>query len=480
MAGRSRWPDDEDRALLHPILAGLCVLLVGAGLNGGALADPRRGLLVALDGPIGPAISDYVVGAIARAEDERAEFVILRMNTPGGLDSAMRAIVQKILASRVPVITYVAPSGGRAASAGTYILYASHLAAMAPATNLGAATPIQIAPGPFPGGDRGERRPQDTTADNGKDPNGTKSEQRDQRSSESTLDRKVVNDAVAYIRGLAIMRGRNAAWAELAVREAASLTAEEAAHQRVIEIVAKDVDALLRQLDGRQIEVLGQTRTVVTQGLALITIEPDWRSRLLAIITDPNVAYILLLLGIYGLFFELANPGLVLPGVAGAIALLLAFYAFQVLPVSYAGLALIALGVAFMVGEAFAPSLGALGIGGTIAFIIGSLILMDSESQAFSISLPLIAALATSSGAFFIGIGVLALRNRRRLIVSGAEQMIGVTGEAMESFADRGWVRVHGEIWTARTAHAVLRGDAVRVRAIDGLVLDIEPANREN
>ena len=211
----------------------------------------------------------------------------------------------------MPVITYVAPSGARAANAGTYILYASHLAAMAPATNLGAATPIQIAPGLFPGGDRGERTPQDTTADDGKDPNGMKSVQRDKRSSESTLDRKVVNDAVAYIRGLAIMRGRNADWAELAVREAASLTAEEAAHKRVIEIVAKDVDALLRQIDGRQIEVLGQTRTFQTQGLALITIEPDWRSRLLAIITDPNVAYILLLLGIYGLFFELANPGLV-------------------------------------------------------------------------------------------------------------------------------------------------------------------------
>lgn len=474
--------DEEDRELLHPILASLCMLLVGVGLNSAVAADSRHGLLVALDGPIGPATSDYVVGAIARAEDERADFVILRMDTPGGLDSAMRAIVQKILTSQVPVITYVAPSGARAASAGTYILYASHLAAMAPATNLGAATPIQIAPGPFPGGDRGKPAPQDTMSDDGEDLKGVKSEhsKRGKRSSESTLDRKMVNDAVAYIRGLATMRGRNADWAELAVREAASLTAEEAAQQRVIEIVAKDVDALLGQLDGRQIEVLGQVRTFKTQGLKLITIEPDWRNRLLAIITDPNVAYILLLLGIYGLFFELANPGLVLPGVAGAVALLLAFYAFQVLPVSYAGLALIALGIAFMIGEAFAPSLGALGIGGTIAFAIGSLILMDSKSPAFSISFPLIAALAVTSGAFFIGFGILALRNRRRPIVSGAEQMIGMMGVAVESFADHGRIRVHGEIWAARTAQAVASGDAVRIRAINGLVLDIEPANSEN
>ncbi len=466
----------EDFAAARSVL-GLCLWLALAAAVCAAPVAGRRALLVELQGPIGPAVSDFVVRALTRAENEQAALVILRMDTPGGLDSAMRDIVRKVLGARVPVVAYVAPAGARAASAGTYILYASHVAAMAPGTNLGAATPMQIVPEPLRGTDEPAAR-RDRRSDGGRDRR--RAQREDAPGPGPTAERKLVNDAVAYIRALAAMRGRNADWAERAVREAASLTAEDARRKGVIELVAQDLDALLAQLDGRRVQVMGQPRTLRTGAIELLPIEPDWRNRLLAAITDPNVAYVLLLLGIYGLLFELANPGFVLPGVAGAVALLLAFYAFQVLPVNYAGLALILLGIAFMLGEAFVPSLGALGIGGVIAFAIGSVLLIDTELAAFTVSVPLIVALAVTSAGFFIGLGVLALRNRRRPIVSGREQLIGSVGEAVDTFADRGRVRVEGEIWEARSSRPIAAGAAVRVFALDGLVLQVEPADPEN
>jgi len=424
-------------------------------------------VLLEVNGAIGPAVADYVVRGIEYAEDRQAQLVVLRMDTPGGLDSSMRDIIKKIVAARVPIATYVAPSGARAASAGTYILYASHVAAMAPATNLGAATPVQISPSLLPKG-----KP---IAD-GKDKEEGKAEEAPVEPSE----RKIVNDAAAYIRGLAKMRGRNADWAEKAVREAASLTAEDALEQDVIEIVAPDLTTLFKALDGRRVRVLGQDRALSTVGVIPNVLKPDWRSRLLAIITNPNVAYILMLLGIYGLFFELSNPGNILPGVAGAISLLLALYAFQVLPVNYAGLALMLLGIAFMIAEVFVPSFGALGIGGAVAFVVGSLILMDTEVEAYTLSIPLVIGFALASVAFFTLVVSMVAKLRRKPVVSGREEMIGSRGEVLAAFDTRGRIRVHGEVWEASTRTPLAKGQRVRVKALDGLVLLVEPETEED
>lgn len=460
-------------------------VLLALGANAGAVpADEERAqiLLLEVKGTIGPAMSDFVRRGIKQGEKERAVAVILRMDTPGGLDSAMREIIQRIVAASVPIVTYVAPGGARAASAGTYILYASHVAAMAPATNVGAATPVQLAPGGFPGfddkepegaGDETSKETDDKTAEDGERGKKAKPEPR------SAMQRKIVNDAVAYIRGLAQMRDRNADWAEKAVREAASLSAEEALKEGVIDVVALDVSQLLQQLDGRRLDVLGHERALHTKGALVVTVEPDWRNELLAIITNPNVAYILMLLGIYGLFFELSNPGGILPGVAGAICLLLALYAFQVLPVNYAGLGLILLGIAFMVGEIFMPSFGALGIGGVIAFAIGSLILMETELEEYTLSVPLVIAVTLVSTAFFMMVMTMFVRQRRQAVVTGQEQMVGAVGEALEAFEARGYVRVHGERWQAETACPVRQGERVRVRALEGLTLIIEPLEKE-
>jgi membrane-bound serine protease (ClpP class) len=304
---------------------------------------------------------------------------------------------------------------------------------------------------------------------------------KDTKPAKPDMDQKALNDAIAYIRGLAQMRGRNVDWAEKAVREAASLPAEDAVKLKVADLIASDTADLLRKLDGRKVDMNGRALTLATRGLAVSSIEPDWRSRLLSVITDPNIAYILMLLGIYGLFFELWNPGYILPGVIGGICLLLALYAFQVLPISYAGLGLILLGIAFMVAEAFAPSFGALGIGGVIAFAVGSIILMDTDVEGFTLAWPLVATVAVVSAVFFIGVVTLAMKARKRAVVSGAEEMIGVVGEALENFradvADRylGRVRVHSEEWQARATSAIKRGNAVRVTAMHGLILDVEP-----
>jgi membrane-bound serine protease (ClpP class) len=393
--------------------------------------------LVPLEGAIGPASAHFVKRGIERAAKDGAELVILQIDTPGGLDTSMREVIKAILASPVPVAVFVAPSGARAASAGTFILYAAHIAAMAPGTNLGAASPVSI----------GGAMPQKDDKKGG---------------GEDTMTRKVTNDAVAYIRGLAQLRGRNADWAEKAVREGVSLPAQEALKLKVIEHVAADVPALLGKLGKANAEVKA--------------LEVDWRTRVLAVITNPTVAYLLILLGIYALIFEFMNPGLILPGVVGAIALLLALYALHLLPVNYAGLALMLLGIAFMAAEAFLPSFGALGIGGLVAFVLGSILLIeDTELPGFEIPYALIGGVAAASAGFLIVMLGMLARSRRRAVVSGREEMIGATGEALADFEGEGWARVHGEHWKVRASRPVRRGQKLRVTGMQGLVLSVEP-----
>lgn len=421
-----------------------------------APAQAAHGLRLDVEGPIGPATRDYVLRALERAAAEQAELVVLRLDTPGGLDSSMRDIIKAILASPVPVVAYVHPKGARAASAGTYILYASHVAAMTPATNLGAATPVSIAPAGV--------SPPEEEKDKGEKP----------AARGTAMERKVVNDAVAYIRGLATLRGRNADWAERAVREAASLEAEQALKLKVIDILAPTIDDLLEQLHGRKVQLPDGERALNTRDLQLESVTPDWRNKLLATITNPNVAYILMLIGIYGLIFEFSNPGAIVPGVAGAICLLVALFAFQVLPINYAGLALLLLGVALMVAEAFVPSFGALGIGGVTAFVIGSIMLFDTDIPGFAIARPLIGAFALLSALVFVVVIGMVLKARRRPVVSGAEEMTGALGVVVD---DHGMVRVHSELWRAIGSEPLRRGQQVRVTGRDGLILRVEPAN---
>ncbi len=433
-------------------------------------ADEGRVLLLELDGIIGPATSDFLVRGMRKAEEANARVLIIRINTPGGLDTSMREIIKHILASPVPVVSYVSPAGSRAASAGTYMMYASHVAAMAPATNLGAATPVKLTPGGL-----GTPKPPESKDKAKKD-----EEKQDDATAGGAMERKIINDAVAYIRGLAKLYGRNAEWAEKAVREGVSLTAEDALDEGVIDLIAKDIDDLLTQLDGREVVIDDKKVKLQTTDLKIDILEPDWRNRLLAIITNPNVAYILMLLGIYGLFFELSNPGSIFPGVVGGICILLALYAFHVLPVDYAGVALILLGIALMVAELFAPSFGILGIGGAVAFVIGSMILIDTEIEAFRISMPLIIFVAIFTTLFVVALVSLAIKQRHKPVVSGKEQMIGSVGEATAGFDNIGQIRVHGELWEAHSTGPVDHGQQVKVVDMQGLILLVEPlANEE-
>jgi membrane-bound serine protease (ClpP class) len=460
------------RALLVALLCLAAVAVISrAQPTTGAGGSTARAVLLEISGGIGPATSDYIVRGIARAAEEDARLVILRMDTPGGLDTAMRDIIKAILSSPIPVVTWVAPSGSRAASAGTYILYASHIAAMAPATNLGAATPVPVggAPPASPGDDQSGRpaegeKPADAPA-----------------AGKNASEAKVVNDAVAYIRGLAERRGRNADWAERAVREAASLTAERAVEENVVDLIAADIGQLLREVNGRSVAVESGEIIIDTEGVTVERVAPDWRTELLAVITSPTVAYMLLLAGIYGLIFEGYNPGAILPGVVGAICLLMALYALQVLPVNYAGLALIVLGILLMIGEAFAPSFGALGIGGVIAFVVGSIILMDTDVPGFGIPAALIGSIAFVGGSAVMGIVWFAVRARRQPVVSGREDMIGATATALDDFEGPGHVRVHGERWNALSDAPVRRGQRLRVTGMNGLVLKVRPEpSKEN
>jgi membrane-bound serine protease (ClpP class) len=453
------------RSLVRRLAAVAALVAAGWILLAAATAPSApAGVLLPVNGPIGPATSDFFVRKLGAAAESGASLVVVTIDTPGGLDTAMRDMVQAILASEVPVITYVSPSGARAASAGTYLVYASHVAAMAPATNLGAATPVQIGATPSP------PKPADQPATKGgeavkaPDPG-------------SASERKAVNDSAAYLRGLAELRGRNVDWAEAAVRSGASLPADEALAAGVIDLVAVDVPALLRELDGRTVKL--QTREVVlaTNGLVLQQVESDWRTQLLSLLTNPNVAYLLMLIGIYGLLLEGYNPGAVLPGVVGSICLLLALFAFQVLSVNYAGLALIALGVVLIVAESFVPSFGALGLGGIIAFVFGSVMLLDRDVPGFSIAWQLLVFMSLVGSLVLLAIVSFAVRARRRPVVSGAEGLAHEVAEATEDFAREGLVRVHGELWRAVSSAPVRAGQRLKVLGVDGLVIRVEPAD---
>jgi membrane-bound serine protease (ClpP class) len=466
------------RMLLWALLL-MTGLAVASGLFRQAVhaqsAEAPSGRVLTIDGAIGPATMDYLVRGIEQAEAEGAELVVIRLDTPGGLMASTRDIIKKILASEVPVVAWVAPAGARAASAGTYLLYGSHVAAMAPATHLGSATPVQMGGGlpgsnePEPAND--EQTPADSDAESG-----------DKRRGDTAMERKVLEDAVSYIRGLAERHGRNADWAEAAVREAVNLNADEALEKNVVDVVAAGLPTLMQKIDGRTVVMDSGERTLSTEGIELQNTEPDWRTELLSVITDPNVAYFLMIIGFYGIVFELANPGSIFPGVIGAICLVLALFAFQVLSVNYAGLALIILGLAFIVGEAFMPSFGILGIGGIVAFVTGSIILMDGSHQ--DISLPTIGGTAAVAGGFILWTVIRFVGLRRKPPVSGLENSAHEPATALDDFQSgdggyRGHVRFSGERWNAVSNQPVSSGQRLEVTTVEGLTVHVTRAKAE-
>ncbi|WP_028218594.1 NfeD family protein, partial [Paraburkholderia oxyphila] len=423
------------RAAVFAALLVVCAAV--AALN--ALAQAQRApsaaqravVVMTVNGAIGPASADFIVRTLAHAAQQHAQLAILQLDTPGGLDTSMRQIIKAILASPVPVATFVAPGGARAASAGTYIVYASHIAAMAPGTNLGAASPVQLGiggggPAPTPGA-APDTPPGATSGATSGAASGARPDD-----NASTEARKVMHDSAAYIRGLAQLRARNAVWAERAVREAVSLSSSEALDQHVVDLIALDPVDLAHKLDGREVTTAAGTVRLATANAPLVYVVPDWRNRFLSIVADPNVALILLTIGIYGLFFEFANPGFVLPGVAGGICLLIGLFAMQLLPINYAGLGLVMLGLACLVAEAFLPTFGVLGFGGIVAFAVGALMLINTDVPGYGIPVPLIAGLALGGAAFVAAVSSVALRARRRPVVTGSEAMVGSIGQVID------------------------------------------------
>jgi membrane-bound serine protease (ClpP class) len=425
-------------------------------------------VVLELDGAIGVATAEFIINGIEEAEEREATLVIIRMDTPGGLVNSMRDIISAILGSEVPVVTYVSPAGARADSAGTYILLASHVAAMAPTTHLGAATPVSLT-----GDDVGD----DRESGSDKDSDAESDEAKDAPPSGSAMERKVMNDAIAYIRGLAEAHGRNADWAEKAVTEAATLTATEALEMNVIDVIAVNDAELLQQLNGRELKVNNRSITLDTEALLIERIEPDWRNKFLSIIASPEILMLLIMIGVYGLWFEGSNPGAIVPGVVGVISLLLAAYALQVLPVNFAGLALIIVGIALIVAESFVPSFGALGVGGIAAFIFGSIMMFDSGIPGFGISITFVVSFAVISGALLLWMVSYVVKLRRRGAVTGIELILGDSGTAMESFAGTGRVWLEGAPWAAVSKVPIEKDQEVVVTAIDGLTLEVEPAS---
>lgn len=421
--------------------------LIGSLICYSQSVKPPTAILENLKGAIGPVTADYVERGIKKAVSQKASLLILQIDTPGGLDTSMRSVISQIINSEIPIVSYVAPSGARAASAGTYIVYASHIAAMAPGTNLGAATPVSIG--------------------------GNESESNKMTASE----KKSLNDASAYIRSLAQLRHRNIAWGEKAVLSGASISATEALQMKVIDVVAVDLKDLMTQINGRTVQLKNRQQQLNTVNIKIENFNPDWRSQFLSIITDPNIAYILLLVGIYGLIFEFMNPGFVLPGVAGLICIFIALYAFQLLPINYAGLILIIIGMAFMVGEVLAPSFGALGIGGIIAFVIGSVMLMDTQNPGFKLLIPIIVAVTLVTVGFLVLLMQLVLRAHKKPIVSGKEELIGSIGKVIKAEGDehRPRIRVRGELWQIESEYPLENGELVKVVDLDELILKVEP-----
>ncbi len=445
--------------------------LLLAAAAAASVRDPAASGAVAritLDGPIGPAAAEYVDDAFQRAQADGAVAIVLQLDTPGGLSEAMRQIIARMLASPIPVLAYVAPGGARAASAGTYIMYAAQVAAMAPATHLGAATPVSLGgatPMPLP---KAIEKPTSATSTATK----PAAEPADAESN------KVLNDAIAYIRSLAQLRGRNVAWAEQAVRGAATLTADEAARQQVIDFVAADTAQLLAKADGRKVRVGERELTLRLKGLAVHDYAPSARNRFLGIITNPTIAYLLLLVGVVGLFLEATHPGIYLPGVAGGICLLVGLYALQLLPVSYAGLALLALGIGLLVAEAVTPTVGALGIGGVIAFVLGSVLLMHTGVPGYRVNVGVIAGIAVGAVALLSSILWLVFRAHRARQFSGETAMLQEFGELLGPLdvGTEGWARVHGECWRVRSEAALPQGARVRIVRRKGLLLWVAPA----
>ena len=444
------------------------------------IGNEKAGLALVLDiqGPIGPATRDFLSRSLDQAARREAELLIIRLDTPGGLDASTRDMIKSILNSPVPVATFVAPEGARAASAGTYILYASHIAAMSPASNVGAATPVAIIGGAPPAGKNSPlKKPQnddDSSSESGADGDGSEDQHPGAEYSDS-MTRKTINDAVAYIRSLAAKRGRNEEWAESAVREAASITSEQALALGVIDLIAANVEDLLVKIDGMVIDLNGREQVLNTGGLEIEQLQPDWRNEILGVITSPTIAYMLLLIGVYGLILEGYHPGAILPGVVGAICLLMALYAFQMLPVNYAGLALIILGIILMIAETMAPSFGVLGFGGIIAMVIGSIILIDTDVPGFAVSRSLIGAIAAVSSLGLMAIIGFAVKARTRPVVAGREQLLGATGIVLDGFEHEGFIFAHGERWNAVTATPLRKEQVVEVIGLDGLTLKVRP-----
>ncbi|QBR01534.1 NfeD family protein [Paraburkholderia pallida] len=484
-------------AALLVVCAAVAALNAMAQAQRAPFAAQRAVVVMTVNGAIGPASADFIVRTLAHAAQQHAQLAILQLDTPGGLDTSMRQIIKAILASPVPVATFVAPGGARAASAGTYIVYASHIAAMAPGTNLGAASPVQLGiggggPAPAPGAapDTAPGATSGAASSARPDDNAT------------TEARKVMHDSAAYIRGLAQLRARNAVWAERAVREAVSLSSSEALDQHVVDLIALDPVDLAHKLDGREVTTAAGTVRLATANAPLVYVTPDWRNHFLSIIADPNVALILLTIGIYGLFFEFANPGFVLPGVAGGICLLIGLFAMQLLPINYAGLGLVMLGLACLVAEAFLPTFGVLGFGGIVAFAVGALMLINTDVPGYGIPVPLVAGLALGGAAFVAVVSSVALRARRRPVVTGSEAMVGSIGQVIDdglkperptaaaalaqpsgaasqaataSALASGWALVRGERWHVACAVPLAAGSRVRVTAREGLVLSVSP-----